>query len=134
MSNRAIRRRFEDHCKKYLESVGFVVDKARAALKFAGPGKFFSSSNDFFGCADLIGVHPDKAYSLFVQCHLSSNPNIKRRQQKMEAVPWNLAVHRVELWLADGRRGGMRTFDLVAFGWKEILWKMKHGEEPLGVV
>jgi hypothetical protein len=95
LSNRSRGAAFETRIKQYLESVGYTVDKARAALAFRGPGKFFSSQNDFLGCADLLAVHPQRPWTLFVQATLGQKAP---RQKKMEAVDWNLNAQKVQLW------------------------------------
>ncbi len=130
MNNRAAGQRFEAKCKKYLESIGFTVDKARAALHFIGPGKFFSSQCDFFGAADLMAIHPAKTYTLFVQCHRGTSLNPRR--EKLEKVPWNFKAQKVQLWTADEIvRGGIRTWirESWALGWEEARWKMESGVE-----
>lgn len=134
MSNRAIGKRFEDRCKKFLESLGFTVDKARASLKFVGPGKFFSGANDIMGCADLVAVHPHKGYTLFVQCHHSTSSS-RTRKEKLENVKWNLPAQKVQLWMPlEDLMAGIRTLELRPEGWKEYIWRMKKGEEPLNVL
>src|SRR3990167_11369526 len=127
MSNRSRGAAFEVRIKKYLESLGFTVDKARAALHFRGPGKFFSSQNDFFGCADLIAIHPEKPYILFIQATLGE---ISSRKKKLLAVPWNLQVCRVQLWKRDEAfRGGIVVKELGREGsFREIIFRIKDGE------
>ena len=136
MSNRAAGKRFEDRCKKFLESLGFCVDKARAATRWTPRGTF-SSSNDFLGCADLLAVHPEKPYTLFVQCTLG---DIGSRQRKMEAVPWCHEAQRVMVWSRqEGMASGIRSHRLGiwtgkegtnSFKWDEAFFRMKDGQEP----
>ena len=132
MSNAAAGKRFESKIKEYLESLGFKVDKARAALHFIGPGKFFSSPCDFFGAADLIAVHKEKPYTLFIQAHRGTS--LKPRREKLEAVPWNLQVQKVQLWTAqEGVRGGVRVLELDRSDvseWRETIFRLKEGENP----
>lgn len=137
MSTRAAGQRFELRCKKYLESVGFTVDKARAALRSFGPGKYFSSPCDFFGCADLIAVHPDKPYTLFVQCYASPGHGPGNKLKELGAVKWNLKAQNVQLWQrVDSIAGGIRTLIRREvdgqMAWGEMIWRMRNGEEPEG--
>lgn len=130
MSSRAAGNRFELRIKGYLESLGWVVDKARATLKFVGPGKCYSSPCDFWGFGDLIGIHPQKPYTLVVQAHKGTN--VGERKAKAEAVPWNPIAQRVQVWTpVDGLRSGIRVWSLQGGHWREFFFRMKEGEPPL---
>jgi len=122
---------FENRIKKYLESLGYTVDKARAALKFAGPGKYFSSPNDFWGVADLIAFRKDRAYTLIVQAH--AGHDVGPRQRKLEALPWHPTAQRVQLWVKQPSfQSGIRSLWLDNGTWKEYIWRLKDGQEPVG--
>ena len=128
MGNREKGKRFEDRIKKYLESCGWTVDKARAAVRFVGPGRAVSSPNDFFGCADLIGVHQDKPYTLMIQCHAGKSAT--QRKAKLEAINWHYTAQRVQLWMPQsGMRGGIRALSLCMPGrdWSEYFFRLKAG-------
>lgn len=120
MSNRSKGNAFEVRVKKYLEAKGFTVDKARAIQKqiFTPRGRFFvSSPNDFLGCADLLAVSKAKHYTLFVQCCASSQTgNVTARKKKLEAVPWNLQVQKVQLWQRVGKPGWIRVHEMDNHG------------------
>jgi len=136
---RAAGQRFELKCKKFLESIGFTVDKARQAAVFLGTGRGWAGSpNDFLGCADLLGVHPEKQYTLFVQCTL--DPGVGRKKADLLEVKWNLLAQRVQIWMPAGNvRGGIRVIELRYPGsnvdlpkWSEALFRMVTGECPVG--
>lgn len=124
MSNKSRGAAFEKRVQSYLESVGYKTDRARPVMKFCGPGKIFSGPNDFLGCADLIGVHPNKP-TLFIQCTLGDAAS---RRKKLEAVPWNLAHQAVMLWERYAP-GVIRSFSLAPSGdWSEHIFRLKDGE------
>ena len=137
---RAAGARFEDKCKKFLESLGWTADKARQAVKFIGPGRAVGTANDFFGCVDVMAVNPDKNYTLFVQC--TKDSGVGRKKRDLEAVRWNLDSQRVQVWLPlQGMRGGIRVLRLMSHGtnereavWVETLFRMATGVEPEGGV
>jgi hypothetical protein len=137
MSNRAAGQRFEKKIKDYLESIGFVVEKARASVIWIkkGPGKPtpISTHHDLFGVADMIAIHPAKKYTLFVQATRDVSDAAPRRR-KLEAVPWNHEAQRVQLWmLQPGIRGGIRVEELLpatgtaAQFWRENFFKLTNG-------
>ena len=128
-SNRAAGARFEKRCRVYLESLGWTVDQARAVQRCVGPGVWVSSPNDFWGVADIICVHPDRPYTLVIQCTLG---DLTPRRIKLEGVAWNLNVQRIQLWSRqDGLRGGMRSLNLHSPGeWRESIWRMVDGQPP----
>lgn len=138
MSNKSVGNAFELKSKKYLEANGFAVDKARAILKrLFIPGKapmFVSSPNDFLGVADLLGVHPEKDYTLFVQCFASEDSGGRAfRKRKLEKIPWNLHAQRVQLWSKSAKRGVIRVDELckgalVGPEWVTEEFKMVKGE------
>lgn len=137
MSNRAAGKRYENKIEAYLKSLGWQVDKARAALRAIGPGKFVSSQCDLLGFADLFAVHPAKPYTLLVQAHKGTN--IATRMRKGEAVPWNLGAQRVQIWTPAGSvRSGVRvhwfrdTGSVTGPAWVEYFFRLKTGVEPLG--
>lgn len=118
MSNRTKGAAFEKRVQEYLISLGYAADRARPALKFVGPGKFFSGPNDFLGCADIMAVHKEKPYTLFIQCH--AGDNFADRKRKMAAVPWNLKYQRVHIWgKSKTKRSHIRLFALDDGGWIE---------------
>ena len=133
MSNRSKGNAFELKIKKYLEANGFTVDKARAIQRMlflpGGRKMFVSSPNDFFGVADLIGVHHDKDYTLFVQCCAGTTKNLSVRRHKLEAVRWNFKVQRVQLWSKPPKRGMVRVDELCAgLVWTSEQFKPAAGE------
>ena len=129
MSNRSRGLAFEKKIQEYLSGIGFTIDRARAAVKFIGPGRAISSPNDFFGCADLIGVHQQKPYTLFLQC--TKGDTVSRRK-KCEAVKWNLDAQKVQVWTdQSGIRNGIRSYKLCKDGeWSEHIWIMRPGVKP----
>ena len=132
-STREKGKRFERRIRQYLESLGWTVDVARAAIHFIGPGKCFSSQCDFFGCADLICIKPDKPYTLFIQAHAGEAYAKKRKD--LELVKWSPA-QRVQLWVPqEGILSGVRVFHLSAIhddqtDWSEYIFRVKDGSEP----
>lgn len=137
MTSRQKGKAFETKIRKYLESVGFTVDVARPTIKYCGPGKIFSGPNDFWGCLDLIAVHPEKAFTLGIQASCDVG-NVAAKKKKCEAIPWNIMVQNIQIWVPlEGVRGGIRTYQLgivqpTGIQWREILWAMKTGEVPVG--
>ena len=132
MTNRQRGKAFEAKIKKYLQSIGFIVDVARPTIKYCGPGKIFSGPNDFWGCIDLIAFHPGKAYTLMIQAHAGDNASTKRKD--VEKLPWNTNAQFVQVWTPlAGIKRGIRTYWLQNDGsWSEILWAMKDGIVPGG--
>ena len=134
MTNRQAGKVYEAKCRKFMESIGWTVDTARAAVRWIAPGKAISSANDFFGCGDLLCIHKDKPFLVVIQC--THSKSIAIRRNKMEAVAWNLAIQYPQVWSpVDGLRGGVRT-DWLRGGaapfWVEHLWRMQNGVEPVG--
>lgn len=133
MSRREAGRRLETRIQKYLESLGWVVDKARAAVKFIGPGKFVSSRNDFWGFGDLSAIHPLRDFTLVVQTTLDSG--VGRKRERAESIPWNLNVQRIQVWQPVASiQSGMRVLWLRKFTepatWEDYIFKMKPREWP----
>jgi len=136
-------KRFENKIKEYLESLGWTVDKARPSIgrrfdKVQKKVLLFSTPNDFFGAADLIAVKPNSPYTLFAQCTLG---DVSARRKKLEAVPWNLDVQRVQLWSRDSSMvGGVRVQQLIqnqegALFWTLVGFRCRAGEPaPAGVL
>src|SRR3990167_6699656 len=131
VSNKQKGRAFEMRVMKYLQSIGYSVDRARPALKFVGPGKYYCGPNDFWGCADLIAFRKDKPFVLVLQVHAGSS--ISPRQRKLEALPWHPTAQRVQLWVKQPSfQSGIRSLWLDNGTWKEYIWRLKDGQEPVG--
>ncbi len=135
MSNVSRGKTWERRVRKYLESLKFQVDTARAALKWT-PRGMVSSPCDILGCADHVGIHRDLDYTLFVQCTLG---NIGPRKEKMEAIGWRLPLQRVQIWAREESiRGGARVLNMLrlkeddSIAWQEHFFRMKDGEWPAG--
>lgn len=129
MSTRESGRRFEKKIQTYLESLGFVVDRARASVRFIGPGKFISSQNDFWGYGDHIAVHPKAEDTLVIQA--TTGTGVGQKQKKAEAIPWNLNAQRVQIWMPAQFRSGIRVLWLRRWTeWEEHLFRMKIGQPP----
>jgi len=94
MSNKSIGKAFEKKVRGIMEAEGWQVETANPKLQFIGPGRMISKAHDFFGCIDLIGVHPKAPYTVFVQCTTGA---AAPRRKKMEAIKWNYDGHRVVL-------------------------------------
>lgn len=132
MSNREAGNRFEKRIEQYLISLGFAVERARAKIIWipgqGGQRRPISTSHDIFGCVDLVGVHPAKSYTLFVQTTLGDP---KPRMDKLQAFRWNVGVQRVQLWQRqDGVLSGLRVRRLEPMGWEESIFRMKDGVPP----
>ena len=145
MSSKSKGNAFEVKVRKYLEANGFTVDRARATLKrLFIPGKapmFVSGANDFFGCADLVGVHPAKGYTLFVQCFASQDSGgLAHRKRKLEKIPWNLPTQRVQLWQTTKTRGHIKVHELLPVvggdrAWVDETFRPVTGEgAPVGIL
>lgn len=134
MSKREAGNRWEIRIKEYLESLGFVVDKCRAKVMMirdkTGKMRMISGPNDFFGCADLIAIHPNRYFTLFIQATLDSG--MGRKKQKLMTIPWNLSVQRVQIWMRqDGVKSGVRVTQFNAGEiWQERIFRMKNSEAP----
>ena len=139
---------YEDAIRKYLESLGYTVDKARATRKQLfgprGPIRdkkgnpvYVSSRNDFFGCVDLIALHPQKSYTLFIQA--TKDRGVSRKQSKLETVDWNLRHHRVQVWMPSAGGPGTTAVHILtglphAIGntqeaaiWQKVVIKRRKG-------
>ena len=136
---RAAGKRFEKKCQDFLTSLGWHVDKARAAviwIKGKGGVRPISTTNDFWGCADLICVHPNKPFLLVVQCTIGTN--VRSKLADLAQVGWNFDAQRPQVWMPmNETRGGMRTLGARrqeggVLQTTEFLWRMTEGEEPAG--
>jgi hypothetical protein len=129
MSNRAAGKRFENRIADYLKSLGFAVEKARAVVKFVGPGKAISGPQDILGVADIMAIHPQRSWTLFIQATLGS---ISPRLKKLESVDWSITGQRVQLWTRQvGMQGGIRVLTLNQDkGWVEEFFRLKNGKWP----
>ena len=122
---RAKGKRFETEVRAWLEAGGFTCDQARASLKMIGPGRFISSSNDFFGCTDLIAVHPFYEKTVFIQCHAGDDPY--SRMHKMDAVSWNTRAQQV-LVFQRKRITDWRCYTKQGGAWRCILLLPREAE------
>ena len=81
---------FEKKIQAFLEERGFTVMRTWPKYGFFkknGKMIVITTRQDFFGCADLVAIHPKKKHTYFIQCTLT---DAAVRREKMEAVPWNL--------------------------------------------
>lgn len=141
MSNKSRGRAFEKKIQEYLESVGFKTDYARPTFRFLGPGRVISGPNDILGCIDIIGVHAEKPYTLFIQATASAptSGNVAPRKHKMEMVAWNFAHHRVQVWTRYAP-GMIRAYTLKKTPdhkqeWSESIFRLRPGvDAPVEVL
>jgi len=74
-------------------------------------------AEDFFGCVDILAVHPTLApYTFFIQATVGGSEARRQRMRKLEAVPWNLKAHRVMLIQRDDED-------------KQLIWLFTLNEE-----
>lgn len=131
-SNRAKGASFEIKIKKYLESVGWQVERAKPAWRWTPHGGF-GGPNDFFGCFDLICVHPNRFFVLFIQA--TNSDDISHRKRKCEGFRYNRRISIVQIWgKSDSVRGAVRVFQ-HGHGtlWKDIVFKPVTGVECLAL-
>ena len=132
MSNREKGKSFEKKIKQYLESLSFVVERAKPAARWIGPGRCISGPNDILGCADIMAVHPKKDYTVFIQA--TSGHGIAPRKKKLETVPWS-AAQRVQLWSPQEKlRNGIRVLWLHAGEWSMHVFQMEAGKWPENIL
>lgn len=127
---------FENKIKEYLISLGYRVDKARAKLLWLPDRKFpISSPCDLLEFADLIAVHPNRPYTLFIQATINPS-NVSVRRKKAEDLTWNLSVQRVQVWCKDiTLRGRVRVFSFKEDRtWTELAFKPVAGAVPEGCI
>lgn len=118
---------FERRIKNYLRSIGFIGGRPRELRGYVpGRGPILG---DFLDC-DLVMVHNERPYTLFIQAHAGTSPG--PRMAKLEAIAWNPAAQRVQLWLVmGGVRSGIKVMTLEGGKtWVERLFKVKEGQWP----
>lgn len=133
-SNRARGNAFEKRIQEYLESIGYAVERARAKIIWIPGGivngkkqlRPISTSHDHFGCCDLIGIHPDRPFTIFIQTTLGS---LTGRKEKMQNFKWNLSAQRVQVWTRiESMQSGIRVLELCPNGeWLETIFRLKDG-------
>lgn len=77
--------------ERLLQSKGYMTDRARPTYGFRG-GKTFSTRNDFFGCVDVMGIHPGN-WPTYAQVTTGGYEAQRQRKRKLEAVAWNPECH-----------------------------------------
>lgn len=122
MSSRTIGNAFEKKIKGLFEDRGFVVERANPKLQAIGPGKFRSVSHDFFGCIDLICIHPYKLPTWFVQC---TTGQASERRRKIEEISWNHGGHMVQLWkrMPNKRDIKIYTYSIKSLKDPRMIWR-----------
>ena len=75
---------FENECKRWLESNGYLVQKAQRTMKFIGKGRFVSGSNDFFGLFDLVAKKG--SVTRWIQCKYGSKNIYAKKKELMAFV------------------------------------------------
>lgn len=131
MNKKASGDRWEKRIQEYLISLGFKTDRAKRQIRMVGPGKWFSTPYDFLGVADIIAVHKDKPYTLFVQA-TTADPNCKK--EKMEKMGWNLNAQKVQIWTKfRSIQSGCRILNLKNKStWEEHIFRIKDGINLMG--
>lgn len=99
--------RVESLAKKYLESLGYLVDKK--------PRTHFQSP-DFFGMFDLLAIKTDQVEFIQVKSN-ASNVSTAKKGIKKFAIENKLDLN-FYIWLYEGR-GNWRKWELVAYEWLE---------------
>jgi len=133
--NRAAGKRFEKKLEDFLVTLGYRVQKAGQRVLWLKDKKThkirpISLSADFFGCIDLIGIHPNKCQTLFVQATLDHVTG--RKKDEIQQIPWNFSGQKVQLWRRqDGIMGGIKVEALQPEGtWHETIFRLRPGEWP----
>lgn len=79
---------------KMLEAEGYVVHRCvRTSVKRGG--RFFSQSNDIFGCIDLVAKKRGER-TRWVQ--VTADSGIGRKKDDLAEVPWDPLFDSVEIW------------------------------------
>jgi len=89
---------FEKKVEAFLVGRGFTVMRTWPKYGFFkknGKMVVITSRQDFFGCADLVAIHPGRNKTYFIQCTLT---DAAVRRTKMEAIAWNLDAQNVTVW------------------------------------
>jgi hypothetical protein len=74
----------ETVAQRLLEAEGYTVHRARPNKVKRG-GRWFTNSNDLFGCIDLVATRVAGPLQLIQVCQTSG---VTKRRRKIEAVPW----------------------------------------------
>jgi len=123
---------FESRIVKYLNSLGWFTEKARPVWTFfGGVARPRKGTGDFFHAFDVVAIHPLKDYTLFIQATISEN-KLSEKRKKVDAIQWNLAGKKIQVWLKDDSRGRsmIRVHEKRNEGWQEIFFRMKDNEFP----
>ena len=92
--------RLERLAESHLQNQGYQTHRA-AKSGFTIHGKYFTRSNDIFGCIDIIAISPTNR-TRFIQV-TSGTVSKSTKFKKLAEVDWNLGYSNVELWMYIGR-------------------------------
>lgn len=79
---------------KILEGMGYKVHRCVRSSVRRG-GRFFSQSNDVFGCVDLIAKKRGER-TRWIQ--VTAHSGMGQKKQDLEEVPWDPLFDQVEIW------------------------------------
>jgi len=131
--------RFEKKIESFLQSLGWITERAHPRLKFIRPGITRSVSHDFWGCFDLISLHRQTAHSLLIQASIAKQLANKKKAAIDEMLgPKDLPQwpHYVQVWLRDdSARNRIIVLQRTNQGaWIETSFRMEEGVWPSHVI
>ena len=134
--------KFEDEIADYLRSIGFAVDVAapvKTMMRIRGQMVWRNLKVDFFGCLDVMGIHPDRDYFLPIQA-TTARGQLAQKRRDMDKVKWNLSSSRPQIWIRghgpkplEGKGIPVSIFNLCIVGkddipdWQEQRYFLNHG-------
>lgn len=92
---------FEKQIEEYLLSLGYSVEIAMPIKRLmVSKGRQFwrNIKVDFFGCLDLMAIHPKKEYFLPIQATIARG-SLAQKKKDMEKVGWNLKASCPQIWI-----------------------------------
>jgi len=94
---------WEEAIGDYLRSLGFAVEVAkpvRTIMRIRGRSAWRNLKVDYFGCLDVMALHPDKPYFLGIQATTAIG-ELSRKKAALRRVGWNLAATRPQIWIPE---------------------------------
>jgi len=135
MSATSVGKAFEKKIEAFLTERGYTVMRTWPKYSFfKKPGQqnmtIITRRQDFFGCADLVAIRPDRTQTFFIQCTCGE---ASHRRPKVEALPWNFTAHNVTLWKRmDADKQAVKIYRLTAGGlWTDNIYHFRNKNDEV---
>lgn len=131
--------RFEIRIRDFLESLGWVVERAHPKTKYIGPGVVRNVSHDIYGAFDFIAFHRKLPVFIMIQATTSEThvSEKKRTINQLMTGTMDAWAHYVQIWVKDDTaRGRIIVWDRANGngGWVETSFRMEPGCWPNAVL